>query len=215
VAPRGAHVVDRTTPKALHLAAVSVWEGLSDSDPVRSFLYLDAERRIIAGGPLLPPVGGRRAQNWVDALYRYEEFWRTWSRTPRENTRDRTQLPAVERRLGEWARYQRRHRDGLCLYQRVRCEVSPAFVWDLQEHAWLAKRSRCVQFLEDTGRLPHLNSADRDEFLLARWLGRQMHEYQTDTLPDGRRALLRDLLIRTQIGLIDARPTKTRVIDKP
>lgn len=206
-------MVDNTMAATLHEEATAVWKGLPDDDPDRSIFYLEAERRIVTSALLLDTAGARRAQNWVLALYRYEEFWFTRARTPRENTRDRTQLPAAERRLGEWARYQRRFEEGLSLYQRVRCDVSPAFVWDLQEYTWRTKWAQCAKFLEDGGRLPYLNSTDQEEFSLARWLGRQLHQNQAGTLPEQRRNSLNKLLRRANTGRFETRPTKARVID--
>lgn len=187
-------MADNAAPRALFVAAETRWRTLADDDPDRSSLYLSAEARIFTGQYLPRTSGVRRAQNWVIVLHRYETFWRIHSRTPRENTRDRTSLPAEERRLGEWARYQRRFQGGLCLYQRIRVEVSPAFVWDMQEDAWHRNWNECVRLLERAGRLPYLNSADRDEFALARWLGRQMRHHQKGTLPEQRSSYLLELL---------------------
>lgn len=206
-------MVGNRSPAALYEEAAALWQSLSDEDPDRSILYCEAERRLVTSGLSSDTAGARRAQNWVVALRRYEDFWRAWSRTPRENTRNRDRLPAAERRLGEWARYQRRFEDGLSLYQRIRCDVSPAFVWDLQENAWHTKWVQCSQLLENSGRLPYLNSADQDEFALARWLGRQLRQNQSGTLPEQRRKSLNELLRRANTGQFESRPAIARVID--
>lgn len=206
-------MVDHTSPAALYEEAAALWKNLSDADSDRSVLYRDAEKRIVTGGLLSDTAGAPRARNWVVTLHRYEDFWRAWSRTPRENTRERDRLPVAERRLGEWARYQRRFEDGLSLYQRIRCDVSPAFVWDLQEHAWHTNWDRCSRLLEDSGRLPYLNSTDRDEFSLARWLGRQLRQNQSGTLPEQRLKSLNELLGRANTGRFETPPAKARVID--
>lgn len=178
----------------LHDAAVQMWRQLSDEDAVRSARYEEADRRRSAGFPPAPAEGRRRAVNWVNSLHRYETFWRINSRAARENTRDRGMLPAAERRLGEWARYQREFEDGLSVYQRVRLTVSPAFDWDPQDAAWQANWDSCARHLATTGSLPRLNGNDRAEFTLARWLGRQLHQYQTGRLRETRRLLLARLL---------------------
>ena len=182
------------TPRALQRAADEAWRILSDQDRDRSTRYAQADDRAASGDAL--PISGRarRAENWVAALYRYEAFWRTHAHAPRENTRDRKALPAGERRMGEWARYQRRLEDRLCLYQRIRLDLSPAFVWDPHEAAWQANWDACTRHFAVTGVLPRLNSNDQIEFALARWLARQLRHYQTGTLPKPRRALMATLL---------------------
>ncbi len=206
MAPERHRMTETTPSRALHEAAKTRWQKLFDDDPDRSILYLRAEARTFTG-QYLPRTGGvQRAQNWVMALHRYEAFWDTHSRTPRENTRNRTQLPADERRLGEWARYQRRFENSLCLYQRIRFDLSPAFVWDPHDSAWHRKWEQCVGLLEQTGRLPYLNSADHTEFDLARWLGRQMHHHQKGTLPEQRRRRLHELLELARPRQNDNRP---------
>ncbi|WBM79880.1 hypothetical protein KIV56_17190 [Cryobacterium breve] len=138
--------------------------------------------------------GSKRADNWEAALHRYEEFARTHGHTPRENTRDRASLPGVERRLGEWARYQRRYADTLTSFQKIRLDVSPAFNWDPLDSVWQARLADCVRHVRDTGRLPYLNGADPAEFALARWLGRQLRQLQTGTLRTDRAVRLTELL---------------------
>ncbi len=88
-------------------------------------------------------------------------------RAPRENTRARTTLGDEERRLGEWARYQRRFEDQLNAYQRARLDVSPAFDWDPLESVWRTNLAACVTFVKDMGDLPRLNGEDAREFALA------------------------------------------------
>lgn len=181
-------------PAELHQAAVQAWRRFSDDDAARSTRFEEADARRSVSHQPEPTDRHRRAENWVAALHRYEAFWRIHARAPRENTRDRSVLPGEERRLAEWARYQRQFEDRLSVYQRVRLTVSPAFDWDPQDAAWQANWDRCARHLAITGSLPRLNGKDRAEFTLARWLGRQLRQYQTGTLLETRRALLARLL---------------------
>jgi hypothetical protein len=136
----------------------------------------------------------RRLVNWVVALHRHEDHWRIHRRAPRENTRNRASLPGHERRLAEWARYQRRYQDNLCGYQLLRLDVSPSFQWDPQEAAWKSHFEACLRHRRLTGTLPYLNSSDTVEFTRARWLGRQLRQLKTGTLRPDRAQLLAELL---------------------
>lgn len=149
------------TSRALQGAAIQAWRNLSDLDRDRSARYADTNDHASSGAA--SPRSGRagRACNWVAALYRCEAFWRTHAHAPRENTRDHKALPAGERRMGEWARYQRRVEERLYLY--------------------------CTRHFEVTGMLTRLNSNSQTEFALARWLARQLRHYQRGTLPKPRR----------------------------
>ncbi|WBM79840.1 hypothetical protein KIV56_16980 [Cryobacterium breve] len=157
-------------------------------------LYATADGDVASGRE--PRRGGssKRADNWAAALHRYEEFARAHGHTPRENTRDRASLPGVERRLGEWARYQRRYADTLTGFQKIRLDVSPAFDWDPLDGLWEARIADCVRHVQDKGRLPYLNGTDRGEFALARWLGRQLRQLQMGTLRTDRAVRLTELL---------------------
>src|SRR5690554_6361532 len=74
----------------------------------RSELYLRADQ-YLSGSDSAPVAAlSKSAGRWVRTLHRYEDFWQEHGRCPRENTRDRASLSGSERRLGEWARYQRR-----------------------------------------------------------------------------------------------------------
>lgn len=183
----------RTDPADLHARAVRLWRQTGEPDAL-SASYAEADRLLSPGGE--PKYGGssKRAANWVAALHRYENFARTNGRNPRENTRNRASLPGDERRLGEWARYQRRFPEALTSYQRIRLDVSPAFDWDPLERVWQAQLAACLRHLRDHGRLPHLNGSERAEFILARWLGRQLRQLQTGTLRKDRAILLTHLL---------------------
>lgn len=163
---------------------------------LRSATYRDAEAAIVAA----VTGGARNALVWVSTLHRYEQFWREEGRSPRENTRNRQALPAPERRLGEWARYQRRYRDGLCRYQVVRLEVSPAFEWDPQEASWLANLAACDRHRRRTGALPHLSRTDAVEFALARWLNHQLKHLRMGTLSRNRERALLALLATGRLG---------------
>ncbi|MCY7286927.1 MAG: hypothetical protein LH624_01405 [Cryobacterium sp.] len=183
-----------TTDPADHYArAVKLWRKTGEPD-AQSASYAEADRLLSSGRE--PEHGGssKRAANWVAALHRYEDYARTHGRNPRENTRDRATLPGDERRLGEWARYQRRFPDTLTSYQKIRLDVSPAFHRDPLERVWQAQLAACLRHLRDHGRLPYLNGSERAEFTLARWLRRQLRQLQTGTLHKDRAILLTHLL---------------------
>jgi hypothetical protein len=168
----------------------------SDRDDERSIesqRYIDAERRLVGDLEHSTTVD-RRPMNWVVTLHRFEAFTRAEGRTPRENSRIRGSIPGPERRLGEWARYQRRFEDGLCAYQRARLDVSPHFVWDIGNAAWKSRYDSCVTFRVLHARLPLLTNRDNDEFALARWLGRQLKARQLGTLSLERSARIDRLL---------------------
>ena len=175
-------------------------EGRSNRDDDRSIesqRYIDAERRLV--GDLEPSrTEDRRPMNWVSNLHRFEAFTRAEGRTPRENSRIRGSIPGPERRLGEWARYQRRFEDGLCAYQRARLDVSPHFAWDIGDAVWKKRYDSCVTFRVLHARLPLLTNRDNDEFVLARWLGRQLKARQLGTLPPERSVRI-DRLLRLNV----------------
>jgi len=123
--------------------------------------------------------GGRRSGNWIGAIRRYEAFGQLHDHAPRENTRRRETLPVIERRLGEWARYQRRFEGGLCRYQEIRLDTSYWFQWDPQDATWQAQLDACLRWVAEHGQLPRLSKADRNEFLLARWVNRQLQQMKT------------------------------------
>lgn len=176
----------------LSARAAALWRLEDDLDP-RSASYAEADQ---AGAGTDDPgrLRSSRAMNWVRALGAYEDFWRETGRTPRENTRNRASLPAAERRLGEWARYQRRFEDGLSRYQEIRLDISPAFAWDPHHQSWQQNFDSCTRHVSETGQLPYLNAADPSEFALARWLGRQLRQLQTGTLLPDRADKLPELL---------------------
>jgi hypothetical protein len=111
-------MVHEPTPKELHLAAVALWPASSDWDS-RSIAIRDEDASRSESNCSATHVG-RRPRIWVAALFAYEDFWRAHGRSPREKTRNASTLPAEERRMGEWARYQRRFDDHLCRYQLLR-----------------------------------------------------------------------------------------------
>jgi hypothetical protein len=158
--------------------------------------YIEAERILLDLPPNSELRPGRRHRNWVGKLHAYESLTELNGRTPRENTRNRAALPAPERRLAEWARYQRRLEDDLCNFQRIRLDVSPAFEWDPQQAAWDAHSFACIHRATTTGQLPHLNSTDLVEFTNARWLGRQLRQLRMGTLLPDRAARINEMLKR-------------------
>lgn len=158
-----------------------------------SALYLIAEMDVlgIKNDDLRPAV---RHRTWVEKLHGYEGFADRENRNPRENTRDRASLPPTERRMGEWARYQRQRRSNLCQFQVLRLDASPVFRWHPHEDAWNAQCNALIRHIERFGQLPFLNSADQGEFALARWLHRQLQKLKDGTLSGRRNRRLHDAL---------------------
>lgn len=160
-----------TSPTSLHIRAIKLWPTGQPWDP-SSVQFRDSEAAVLDPGN--PRAVSTRSIKWIANLHRHEQFWRGHGRSPRERTRDLSTLPAFERRLGEWARYQRRTEERLCAFQVIRLDVSPSFRWDPQETRWTHSWEACARHLRKTGSLPRLNSVDAAEFALARWLGRQL-----------------------------------------
>lgn len=179
------------SPLEIHQLARQLWT-IATADPDAD-LFARVDNSYAAGEPV-PDSAPRRTVNWVIALHRYEQFWRDTGSTPRENTRDRSALPAFERRMGEWARYQRRFEDTRNGFQRARLDVSPAFQWDPLEHQWSALLEATIKHVVRTGRLPYLNGQDRSEFILARWLGRQLRLRKAGLLPSDRSTRLDEVI---------------------
>lgn len=180
-------------PTGLHTAAVQRW---NDTNPTARTgdALISAEAELIAGHAVTEP----RPRKWVLALYRYELLWRSTGRTPRENTRARGTLTAEERRLADWARYQRRTEQDLTTYQLIRLDASPAFRWDPRGEHWQSRLNACITFHGVEGRLPMLSSSSPDEFALARWMGRQMRRRQQHELSPEQAAALDALM---QVGV--------------
>lgn len=187
------------TPRKLYLKATDIWLATADDDQ-RSASYNAAEKQATTTMPanLIETSESteipRRPSNWILALLEYEGFWRTHLRAPRENTRNRATLPPAERRMGEWARYQRRFQARLCAYQCVRLDISPAFEWNPQDAAWRQNLAASAKRIVATGKVPHHDSSDPTEFVLARWLGRQLRQRQSGTLLPDRASQLESLL---------------------
>jgi hypothetical protein len=179
--------------KELAARAIGLWPSEWEWDR-QSTLYRDADLQQAGDAEVSTRAGNKRPHNWVAALRRYELFRMQHLRNPREKTRNAATLPDEERRLGEWARYQRRFDDNLCRYQLLRLDVSPAFAWDPQEESWQRNLLACARHRRVTGVLPRLNSADPLELSLARWLNRQLRRQQTGTLPPSRAKRLDALL---------------------
>ena len=199
--------MNETNPReGLHARAEALWLKEPASDP-RSAQYMEADMNGARYGDARPATA-KRPGNWIAALYDYEDYWREHGRTPRERTRNLATLPAEERRPGEWARYQRRFEDKLCRYQVIRLDASPAFQWDPLEHAWRESFDACVRHI--AGSLPLLNGADRREFALARWLGRQLRQLQIGTQAESRASQLSMLMTLQDEGLGSRRATENR-----
>lgn len=179
--------------KAIHLDAMTAWAEAADSADENSAKFATAEAQAIelATGNA---DSGARAIKWVRTLYSYELHWSRNGHAPRENTRNRAALPDWERRMGEWARYQRRFERQLSVYQRIRLDRSPAFEWDPNEAAWDRTLNEAIRFVVTHDRLPYLNRSDPAEFATARWLARQLRQHKTGLLTQ-RRATLIDALL--------------------
>jgi len=182
------------SPRTLYIFASALWAETADEDQ-RSVLYEAAEEKTTRDSGA--PVPARQFR-WIRRLHAYEKFWAEDGRSARENTRNRATLPADERRLGEWARYQRRFEAELSEYQRLRLDVSPAFDWDPQEASWRKNMTACLSFLDRTGSLPRLDPTNRDQFALARWLARQFRLFQTGALPTVREEAIARLVSTAQ-----------------
>ncbi|WP_251449382.1 hypothetical protein [Microbacterium sp. Marseille-Q6648] len=161
----------------LHAMADAIWRAADPGDTAAA-RYAAAAEHFLSGVPVVYV----RPTKWILTLRAYERFWEQHDRTPRENTRARSTLPAAERHLGEWARYQRRFEEHLNGYQLGRLEVSPAFVWDLRGANWHRHLIACHAHRAESGQLPRLNADDTEEFALARWLGRQLRRLQLGNL---------------------------------
>lgn len=173
--------VPTPTPADLHARADAIWRPVCPGDAGAN-IYSATAAAMLAGTAVRSP----RAAKWVHSLDRYEDHWRERGHAPRENTRARHTLPPEERRLGEWGRYQRRFEDQLNAYQRARLDVSPAFEWDPLGRQWRERFAACVRFVDRRGTLPRLSASDREEFALARWLGRQLFRLQAGSLDEAR-----------------------------
>lgn len=183
------HPYDR---RAIHLDAVTSWAEEGEQD-LASIKYLSAEA-LDLGLPVGDIRPGARAEFWVSRLYAYELHWNAEGRAPREHTRDLSTLSQWERNLGEWARYQRRFDRELSAFQRHRLDRSPAFDWDPNEAAWDRNLNEAIRIVVREGRLPYLNGSDRSEFVIGRWLGRQLRLQQRGSLSKRRNTLLEALL---------------------
>jgi len=183
----------RNSPRTLYTFASAMWTETDDDE--QSALYEAAEEKITRDSGAPVPA---RQQRWILRLHAYERFWIGHGRSARENTRNRATLPVDERRLGEWARYQRRFEPELSGYQRLRLDVSPAFDWDPQQASWQRNMTACQSFLAQTGSLPRLDSNDRDQFAAARWLARQLRLVQSGGISTARQATIGKLLWAAQ-----------------
>ena len=186
-----------TPAQQLHIAAVGLWreEHPDDSSSERD---IEANRQVAfthpPGARRRTGTTSRRALAWAERLRTYEDFCREMVRTPRENTRNRGSLPAEERRLAEWARYQRRFESHLSDFQRVRLDLSPVFEWDPGRSAWARRFTECRIQINELHRLPYLNSTDMQEFGSARWLNRQLLRQLTGALSSHQSAALAELI---------------------
>lgn len=177
----------------LHDVAITAWLADTAGEDAASERYVDASRAALAPDPA-PPSAYRRPARWICVLLELERFTIEQGRSPRENSSRRDTVPERERHLGEWCRYQRRHWASLTAFQRARLDVSPAFAWDIREQAWQERADEIDAFIGARGRRPMLRAADAEEFVLARWMARQLAHLQRGTLPPSRAARMDELL---------------------
>lgn len=187
--------VPTPTPADLHARADAIWRPAYPNDAGADTYSVTAA--ALLGGSA---TKSQRAAKWVFTLLRYEDHWRERGHAPRENTRARHTLTPGERRLGEWGRYQRCFEGQLNAYQRARLDVSPAFERDPLKRLWRERFDACSRFLDQTHALPRLSADDREEFVLARWLERQLHRLQVGALQVSRAEDLHRLLRRSRRG---------------
>jgi len=180
----------------IHKRAASEYD-LGERNP-QGASFLEAERVFLALTDRHSIGASQRALNWTSKLYRYELFAAESGRTPREHTRNRAMLPAEERRLGEWAGYQRRMQDRLTRFQLIRLDLSSAFEWDPNDSKWQVRLGEYRAHLEATGHQPILRSENPNEFRLARWVARQLSSLRLGTLPAVRVIQFESLITRTK-----------------
>ena len=173
----------------IHESAVKRWQD-HYMYATGSLPYIQAELEVIHGRR----SAALRPARWIDTLHSYETFSQSHGRTPREKPIGQSECLQAERRLAEWARYQRRFEENLNNFQVARLDTSPGFEWDLREHSWGSMLQRCVVFSQDHGRLPHLNISSRAEYVLARWLRRQLHRQRAGVAEPSRTAKIEALL---------------------
>lgn len=130
---------------------------------------------------------GARQRNWlanVAALHRFVDSRGRW---PHRNWRQRAGTPdALEERLVNWLREQRRHYSSLCTYQRERLEAIPGFEWSPEEEAWDRKVDGYRAFVAMHGRRPRVSSRNGEERRLAVWAGNQRVAHREGRLPKHR-----------------------------
>jgi hypothetical protein len=184
---------DTPTPRQLHDAAVIESAKHPDTDPrVESYqlvdllIAIDRDHEVIAGM--------RWEFKWAGKMADYEEFWRQKGKAPRQKGGEATPVPKAERRLGRWARYQRRFEGRLCRFQLARLDVSPVFVWDPRQQQWDKRLKELTNFVEKRKSLPRLTYLDEEQLKLARWLGRQLAALRDGTMPEKRRGPFTELL---------------------
>lgn len=151
---------------------------------------------------------GARELKWVRNLWAYELFFQQHGRAPRERTRQMITLPPDERRLGEWASRQRRHRGGLDRYQEARLTASRAFQWDMQSTRWLEQAAVVWNVVTVRRRFPRTSSTSQWEAAAARWWARQLRAALSQQLTSDRAELVH--LIEIEAARLGVRRPRSR-----
>ena len=161
-----------------------------DADEEVSLQYFSVDLALRSGQQVLEP--SRRVRNWVTSLLQLERFTFDEGRLPRENNRlDRGQITGEERRLTEWARYQRRTATQIqhCAYQTRRLETVPGFRWNPLSDQWRQNFDEYFRFVTRYG-APAYRSKNAEQHKLASWASRQRRAHALGVLPLDRFELL-------------------------
>ncbi|WP_111720319.1 hypothetical protein [Homoserinimonas sp. OAct 916] len=159
-----------------------MWEKAT-ADDLYATVYVDAGLLVSLNGERQPGRKFQLAAQWAAQLFLYELFWRTHGRRPRERTSSKKGVPTEERRLANWARYQKPLKEDLTEFRRIRLDISPAFAWEPSERNWADKLEACIRHVQNTRQLPRLNPDDPEEWALARWFKRELKKLKEGTLP--------------------------------
>lgn len=147
-------------------------EGSADS---RSLFYFRAASRS-------GDISTRRVETWLHRASELHRFVLDVGRLPvRAPTSAGTK--GGEQVVVDWLRYQRRHRETLCAYQRERLEVIPLFSWSPRDDAWDDKYETYRAFQENHGRAPRVSAGRGPEHALALWARRQRSRHRRGKLP--------------------------------
>jgi hypothetical protein len=168
-------------------------------DQARSLSYYFTELSLIHD-PGSAAVAGDRVMTWSTSVLALDAFVHAEKRMPRENNRlPRDETPQVERRLADWATYQRTPatRAQHCDYQRRRLSVIPGFSWSPLDDRWWEAYREYRAFITAHGRAPRYRSEEQDEKRLAAWAAKQRWRHRRSVLPGERSQALSALTVWT------------------